>query len=144
MKKAPSTAKPRRRTAAPKTKAPPRRILVADDSVEILEVVRLLLEPKGYKIITTQKNVLSTVKKEHPDLLLLDVLMSGEDGCLITKKLKASKTLRDIPIVLFSAKNDLAWIAAEAGADGFLGKPFTSGSLYKVVDRLAKKTMGGS
>lgn len=125
------------RVTAPKQVAKP-RIVVADDNNEILQVVRLLLEPKGYEVVTLKKNVFECVKAEHPNLLLLDVLMSGEDGRIITKNIKASRALRDIPVILFSAKQNLAQIAADAGADGFLEKPFESRNLYSMIERHAR------
>lgn len=84
-----------------------RRILVADDDPSILEVISLILEDAGYEVTTSVNG--ETVKKVHgilPDLILLDIWMSGMDGREICKYLRANKKLKHIPVVMISANKD--------------------------------------
>lgn len=111
-----------------------KKILVADDDRAILEVMRMILELEGYEVKTTQDG--SRVKDlslQSPDLLLLDIGLSGYDGKEICLALKASKKTKHMPIILVSANKDITRIAKEAGADGFLIKPFDLKDLLSMV-----------
>ena len=69
------------------------------------------------------------MKMELPDLLLLDIWMSGEDGRDICKKLKQSELTKNIPVIMVSASKDIKESALAAGADDFLAKPFEMNEL---------------
>jgi CheY-like chemotaxis protein len=113
-----------------------RRILVADDDAAIVDAVQLILEDAGYEVsAATDGAVVGTVLREPPDLLLLDIWMSGASGQAICRELKANPATKRIPIVMFSANRDLAAIAASAGADGVLGKPFDLSELLDVIEK---------
>jgi CheY-like chemotaxis protein len=104
---------------------PMKKIMIADDDPAILDAMELLLVDEGYDVITASDG--SSVKKlieEKPNLLLLDIWMSGEDGREIAKLLKSQAITRDIPIVLISASKDIDKSARDSGADDFLAKPF--------------------
>lgn len=109
-------------------------ILVADDDIDILDAVGIVLEDEGYTVITTSKGdeVLEFVEP-LPDLYLLDIWMSGQDGKEICQRLKTNQHTRLIPVILFSANKDTAQIAAEAGADDYLKKPFDIDELLEKV-----------
>ncbi|MGI8419504.1 MAG: response regulator [Candidatus Levyibacteriota bacterium] len=112
------------------------KILVADDDPAIVDSIKYLLEDEGYEVETTVNG--ETVGKmfEHkPDLLLLDIWMSGQDGRDICKALKSQNTTKHIPIIMISANKDTEHIAKEAGADDFLGKPFDIDALLKKVKK---------
>lgn len=111
-----------------------KKILVVDDDVAILDVVRLILEGQGYSIETSETGaIFPTVTSQKPDLILLDMLLSGEDGRDIARKLKANKETRSIPIVMISAHPSAATGSLSAGADKFLSKPFEIEELLSVV-----------
>lgn len=102
-----------------------RKITIADDDQGILDAVGLLLEYEGYAVSTTLNGAtLLDLKNELPDLILLDIWMSGTDGIDICKQLKQNEFARTIPIVMISASQDIERSAMEAGADDFLAKPF--------------------
>lgn len=102
-----------------------KKILVVDDDPAILEVIALILEDEGYDVKTTVNGYTEeTVQDYAPDLILLDIWMSGVDGRKICKSLKANAATKDIPIVMISANKDTEKISKESGADGFLNKPF--------------------
>lgn len=112
-------------------------VLVADDDLPILEVINIILQEKGYEVITVSdaRAIEKTLKENAPDLILLDIWLSGQDGRDVTKRLRSNKGTRDIPIVFISAQNNVQKIAAEAGADGYLEKPFDIDHLVAVVEQ---------
>src|SRR5690348_14534285 len=104
---------------------PRKRILVVDDEPDILGVLQLILEEEGYLTKTVEEGSnLEHLLSFQPDLILLDVFLSGMDGRLMSKQLKSQTTTQHIPIVLMSAHAKAAATLAESRADDFLAKPF--------------------
>src|SRR5664279_3380733 len=104
------------------------KILVVDDDTDILSVMEILLTMKGFEVdVTTRgENTFSKIETFKPDLILLDVLISGHDGRTICKKLKSAKETMHIPIIM------------EYGADDFIAKPFdVNNQLQKVKHQLS-------
>jgi DNA-binding response OmpR family regulator len=113
-----------------------KKILVADDDPGILEAIQLVLEDEGYEVVTTvDGETIYQMEKEYPDLLLLDIWMSGQDGSDICKFLKSRETTKDIPIIMISANKDTEEIAKKAGADDFITKPF---EIEELINKVAK------
>ena len=109
-------------------------ILVADDDPAILHAIRMLLEDEGYQVVTTYGDKTAQVVKRHlPDLILLDIWMSGMDGRDICKQLKAHESTKHIPIIMISARQDTEKIAKESGADDFVEKPF---DIFKLLEKI--------
>lgn len=101
-------------------------ILVFDDSVELLEIFNILFSMNGYKV-RTALNI--TMFKHHmnnryPDIILLDVLLAGQDGRVICRQLKTDKRTKHIPIILISANPKTLNDYQEYFADNVLEKPF--------------------
>ena len=105
------------------------RILVVDDEEDILELVRFNLAREGYPIIctTSGEESLKIAQKEHPDLIVLDLMLPGIDGLDVAKALKNDPKTRDIPIIMLTAKGEEADIVTglELGADDYVTKPFS-------------------
>jgi CheY-like chemotaxis protein len=115
-------------------------ILVADDDPAICDALSFMLEEEGYRVLTTVNGAtIYKMEKEFPDLLLLDIWMSGQDGREICKYLKKKEQTKDIPIIILSASRDIEKSAEEAGADDFLAKPFQMDELLKKVAYYVKK-----
>ena len=115
----------------------PKKIMIADDDPGIVDAVEMLLEFEGYKVTSTVDGAtVLDMKEELPDLLLLDIWMSGEDGRDICRKLKATQSTKNIPIIMVSASRDIAASALEAGADDFLAKPFEMDALLAKIEKL--------
>ena len=113
-----------------------KKILIADDDQSILEVLALFLEEEGYEVETTNDGfTLRTFEHGLPDLLLLDIWMSGCNGRDICRSLKSQQDTCALPILLFSANRDTEKIAREAGADAFLTKPFGLTTLLSTIER---------
>jgi two-component system alkaline phosphatase synthesis response regulator PhoP len=105
------------------------RILVVDDEEDILELVRFNLAREGFPILctTSGEETLKIALKEHPDLIVLDLMLPGIDGLDVAKALKNDPKTRDIPIVMLTAKGEEADIVTglELGADDYITKPFS-------------------
>ncbi|WP_295667500.1 response regulator [uncultured Mucilaginibacter sp.] len=118
-----------------------KRIMIADDDPGILDAVGLILEFEGYEVHSTLNgSAILSMASEFPDLLLLDIWMSGADGRDICKKLKQDPATCKIPVVLISASKDIERSALDAGADDFLEKPFEMDVLLQKIENQLKKT----
>jgi DNA-binding response OmpR family regulator len=118
------------------------RIFVIDDDKDLLRVVKSLLLKRGYDVSTFFDWNLANnaIKFSEPQLILLDVFLSGIDGLDICQKLKASHFTRHIPILLFSAYPKIAETAIhDYGADDFIAKPFEVGDLIRKVHSVLSK-----
>jgi DNA-binding response OmpR family regulator len=116
------------------------RILVVDDDVDILSVMEILLTMKGFEVavITKGENTFPKIVTFKPDIILLDVLISGQDGRTICRKLKSDNKTSGIPVIMFSAHPGAAATIAEYGADDFIAKPFDVANLLQKVNHQLK------
>lgn len=115
-----------------------KKILVADDDRGILDAIKMLLEEVGYEVKTlVDGQTVQMMNEYHPNLLLLDIWMSGLDGRDICKQLKAQEQTKHIPIIMISANRETERIAKEVGADDFISKPFQMDDLLEKVAKYA-------
>ena len=113
-----------------------KKILVADDDSGIVDAMQILLEDEGYDVITTMNGEnIRDMYEQKPDLVFLDIWMSGINGSTICQKLKADEKTSNVPVIMFSANRDTHDIAKQCGADGFLSKPFEIKELLQIVNR---------
>jgi DNA-binding response OmpR family regulator len=113
-----------------------KKILVADDDPAICDAVQFMLEEEGYVVATTvDGETIYKMEKDYPDVLLLDIWMSGQDGREICKYLKKKITTKNIPIIMVSASRDIQESANAAGADDFLAKPFKMDELLNKISK---------
>jgi CheY-like chemotaxis protein len=114
-----------------------KKIWVIDDDESILEVVQIVLEGEGYNVqVSLNGESLQHLEDEYlPNLILLDVLLSGTDGSKICKGLKSSEKTKHIPVILLSAHSDTNKAASGSGADAFLAKPFDVDVLIEMVEK---------
>lgn len=111
-----------------------KKILIVDDDPAIVDVMKLILEGAGYEIKTSLNgSIFPSVTKAVPDLILLDMLLSGEDGRDIARKLKSTEATSSIPIIMISAHPGAEVGSLSAGADKFIAKPFEIEELLRVV-----------
>lgn len=105
---------------------PLKKVLVIDDEQAILEVLREILEGEGYSVVAMDNGEYLERLPVHdmPDLILLDVLLSGRDGRELVRYLKTQKETREIPVIMISAHPTARESALAAGADLFIAKPF--------------------
>ena len=119
-----------------------KKILIIDDDNAILEVLEIILKDKGYNTITLSKSELiyKTLEENNPDLVLLDIWMSGIDGQEIARKLKKEEKTKSIPIVMISANNEGELLAKRSGADAFISKPFEIEDLLTIIEKTFQKS----
>jgi len=118
-----------------------KKIIIADDDAGIIDAVSIMLEMAGYDVVTTLNGgmLLNLQPGQYPDLILLDIWMSGEDGTEICRALKANEATRQIPVILFSASKEIEQSAFAAGADDFLAKPFEMNDLLNKISAQVNK-----
>ena len=112
-----------------------KKILAVDDDVDILEMLKILLNMFGYDVQATLRGqeVFDRITQVRPDLILMDVTLSGIDGRDISRKLKENKDTSNIPIILISALPGSKIEMMDCGADDFLNKPFDITSLQNKI-----------
>jgi len=116
------------------------KILVVDDDESILDALELLLSESDYSVfVASDETSLKEALSKKPDLILLDIWMSGLDGSEVCKKLKNQTSTKNIPIIFFSANKDIKTIAQRAGADAYISKPFQMNDLLKLISTQLNK-----
>ncbi|UKT66024.1 response regulator [Pedobacter mucosus] len=113
-----------------------RRILVLDDSTDILFILQLLLEEEGYEVkcIEDALNLMPLVIDFKPELIIMDIQLGRYDGRALCEHLKVIEQTRDIPIVMMSAKtNILEMNGYTCKAQEFITKPFDIDYMVKTV-----------
>jgi len=113
-----------------------KRILVADDDSGIVDAMQILLEDEGYEVFTTlDGEKVYEMYEQKPDLVFLDIWMSGVNGKEVCRKIKDNNAIKHIPVIMFSANRDTEEIAKQCGADDFLSKPFEIKQLLEMVHK---------
>ncbi len=112
-----------------------RKILIVDDEPALVKVFSIKLRVSGYEVITALngQEALDLIKAEHPDIVLLDVIMPGMDGFEVLRKLRSFSKL---PVIVFSARPEYARRAISLGANDFLAKPFNIDELMKTIESI--------
>lgn len=118
----------------PATMTPINNVYILDDELPILEPLALWFRRKGYavKTFTNSTDLLKTMLGEKPDILFVDINLSGEDGRNLCRLVKVKYRNR-LPVVLFSASPSLGENFAECDADAFIPKPFSFKEISKVM-----------
>jgi len=120
-----------------------RKILIVEDEVSLLKLESILLTTRGYKVsgVTDGLKALEEIKKDMPDLVLLDIMIPGIDGFEVCRRIKADPVTANLPVVMLTAKKSSADQARgiEAGADAYITKPFKSAKIIEVVEELLRK-----
>ena len=114
-----------------------KKILIFDDNQELLELCTIILEDIGYQIKTssTSNEVERQVSDFGPDIIFMDNWLPDVSGVEATRQLKSNSQLRHIPVIYFSANNNIVELAKEAGADDFISKPFDIIDLEDIVKK---------
>ena len=111
------------------------KIVIVDDSEDLLEVMKYFLEEKGYEVETVnkEKDLLALVKSYSPDLIILDIYLNREDGRKICKDLRNQEETKYLCILMFSASSKELLKYKDYGADGFIEKPF---GLNEIIEKI--------
>lgn len=118
-------------------------ILVVDDSADNLEIITARLRSVGYDVITAAdgESAVEQVRKQPPDLILLDVMLPGMDGYEVARVVKRDEGLPFIPIILVTARDSTEdkITGLDAGADDYLPKPFALDELLARLRALLRR-----
>lgn len=117
-----------------------KKILVVDDDKSILQALKLVLDEFDYKaeLISDATETVEAVIKQKPDLIILDVLLSGIDGRELCKELKTNSLTKHTPILLLSAHSSVEKNVKKYKADDFLEKPFDLDVLIGKIKKLTR------
>ena len=120
------------------------KILVVEDDLPTVELLKVTLELEGYDVSIAYDGIeaLRGVEKEHPDLIILDVMLPGIDGYEVCQLLKHNIKFMSIPIIMATAKvrkEDRA-MGLEKGADDYITKPFEPAQLVERIKGFLSKT----
>ncbi len=118
--------------------------MICDDDQDILDLTSLILED-DYEVATEvdSTRLIRQAEAFKPDLILLDMWMPKITGDQLVRFLKRLPNLQHIPVVIFSASSDGKQKAMEAGANGFLAKPFDIDELIRIVSEYCPMVSGG-
>jgi len=122
----------------------PKKILIVDDEVDLVETIRFPLEGEGFNVLASYdgEDALNQARKENPDLILLDVMLPKLNGYKVCRLLKFDERYKHIPILMLTAKTQAKdkTLGKETGADEYLTKPFDIEELLaKVKSYLSEK-----
>jgi DNA-binding response OmpR family regulator len=117
-----------------------RRVVVADDDADIVDILTFNLETAGYEVESAADGeaALDLVTRSRPDLVVLDIMMPKMDGLEVLAALKANADTKEIPVVMLTAKTSDTdqWAGWEAGADYYITKPFDLEELLRFIGYL--------
>jgi two-component system alkaline phosphatase synthesis response regulator PhoP len=120
-----------------------KRVLVVDDDVKTVELVKLYLKRDGYRVLTTYDGVeaLRLAREGHPDLIVLDLMLPGIDGLEICRTLRAES---DVPVIMLTAKttDQDKLVGLDLGADDYVTKPFSPRELAARVRAVLRRFPG--
>ncbi|MBI3784128.1 MAG: response regulator [Deltaproteobacteria bacterium] len=117
------------------------KVLIVDDIRSDVQLMADALRPAGYECIRASNGLeaMERARTEHPDLILLDIVMPGQDGFATCRQLKRDDHTKDIPVVIVSSKkgdSDRFW-GQKQGASDYLTKPFSPTDLLSLVKKYA-------
>lgn len=113
-------------------------MLIIDDDTDILEALETLMNMEGFDVkISTKADAIDRITvRNQPDMIILDVMLSGKDGRRLCQKLKMQESTKNIPVLMMSAHPTVKKSTLKAGADDFLAKPFETRDLVNKVNHL--------
>jgi len=120
-------------------------ILCVEDEPEMIDLIRLILGRRGFEVkgATGGMEGLKMIREEHPDLVLLDLMMPDMDGWEVYQQIKADEKTRDIPVIVVTAKAqsiDKVLGLHIAKVDDYIAKPFSPQDLLNSVEKVLQKS----
>lgn len=120
------------------------KILIVDDDIDSLKLIGLMLQRQGYEVVAANagNQAITKASSEHPNLIILDVMMPDMDGYEVCRRLRSNPDTKTIPIIMFTAKTlvDDKVAGFEAGADDYLTKPTHPNELASRVKTMLART----
>jgi DNA-binding response OmpR family regulator len=125
------------------TARPPARVLVAEDDPDIGSLLEHYLKKAGFvpTIVASGRDVIPAIKRETPELVVLDLMLPGLDGLQLTRAIRADATMALIPIIMLTAKAEESdrIVGLELGADDYITKPFSPNEVIARVRALLRR-----
>ncbi len=122
------------------------RVLVVDDDKQIVRLLQSYLEKAGFSVLTAHdgETALHVIRRERPDLILLDLMLPGRDGWDITRRLRADEHLAATPIVMLTARVEDTdkILGLELGADDYVTKPFNPAEVVARARAVLRRASG--
>jgi DNA-binding response OmpR family regulator len=119
-----------------------KKVLIVDDEADIVETIKFSLELENIECIEAYdgEDALLKAKKEHPDLIIMDVMMPKMNGYKVCRLLKFDESYKHIPIIMLTARAQAKDIelGEETGADEYVTKPFEMDELVALVKKYLK------
>ncbi len=116
------------------------KIFIVDDDAKVIKLIIMVLEAAGHEVAsdTVSSSALDQILEGRPDCVITDLMMTGMDGLALIGQLRAQPSLREVKIVMVSAKTNPMWEAKarDAGADGFIGKPLDVQSFAGTIEKI--------
>jgi len=129
--------------AEKKTSAAKKRVLIVEDQVAIIRMLRMRLEANDYEVITAAdgQEGLEKAQNENPDLIILDIMLPKMNGYKVCQLLKADPNYSAIPIIISSGRTpqEIRKVGQEVGADAYVSKPFEAEALLSKMKELLEK-----
>lgn len=123
------------------------RILVVDDDKKIVRLIQSYLEQSGYQVLVAHEGeaALHMIRRDRPDLVVLDLMLPGLDGMEITRIVRSDKSIAGLPIIMLTARVEDTdkIVGLELGADDYIGKPFNPREVVARVRALLRRSGGG-
>lgn len=120
-----------------------KRILLIEDEEDIAALIKLQAEIAGYKLHVEVDGVngYRAIERELPDLVILDLMLPGENGLDVCRKMKSSSELKNIPVIILSAKGEEldVVLGLELGADDYVPKPFSPKILFSRIKAVLRR-----
>ena len=122
------------------------KIAIVDDEKALVETLKSILEERGFSIVTAYDGVsgLELIKREKPDIVILDITMPELDGRDVLMQLKKSEDTKNVSVIMLTVRNEPFDVdyGMELGADDYLPKPCETYRLLKHIDAILKKRKG--
>jgi DNA-binding response OmpR family regulator len=119
------------------------KILLIEDEEDIAALIKLQAEISGYRLHVEVDglNGFRAVEREKPDLVILDIMLPGQSGLDVCRKIKTNADLKDIPVIIISAKSEEldVVLGLELGADDYVAKPFSPKVLFSRVRAVLRR-----
>jgi phosphate regulon transcriptional regulator PhoB len=119
-------------------------ILIVEDEADIADLVKYQLEKEGLaaRTVSDGKQALDLIVRDHPDLIILDLMLPGTDGMEVCRRLRANSATQAIPIIMLTAKAEEVdrILGLEMGADDYVPKPFSPRELVARVKAVLRRT----
>ena len=118
-----------------------KKILVVDDEVELVDLIKIRLESDGHEVITANSGLegLSKASNELPDLIILDIGMAEMDGYTTLQKLREDEALKNTPVIMLTAYAKMKGLFEMEGISDYIVKPFDPQDFLMRINKVLKK-----